>query len=261
MVNLIPMAGEGKRFSDAGYAMPKPLIEVSGKPMIIRAIESMPKSEKWIFVCREEHIEKYGLEKILTNAVPNCEIITVKNTTQGQLSSCMLAKDVLNANEEVFIGACDNSMLWDRTKFGALTSDKSIDCALWTFTRQMNLVANPNAWGWVKTDGKNNVSGISVKVPISTDPFNDQAIVGSFWFKSTELFISAAEELIAKNMRTNKEFYIDSIPEVLIAQHKKVVTFTVDKYVGFGTPNDLKTYQYWESYFKRTILDQVNLGY
>ncbi len=251
MTNLIPMAGEGRRFSDAGYTVPKPLIEVSGKPMIIRAIESMPESDRWIFICREDQIGTYGLDKILKDTVPNCEIITVKNTTQGQLSSCMLAKDLLDKNKELFIGACDNSMLWDKNRFNAIRSDTRIDAAIWTFTRQMNLVANPKAWGWVKKDNEQ-VTGISVKVPISADPFNDQAIVGSFWFRNADLFLSAAEELIAKNIRTNKEFYVDSIPEVLIANNKKVVHFTVDKYVGFGTPNDLKTYQYWESYFKRT---------
>lgn len=251
MTNLIPMAGEGKRFSDAGYSIPKPLIEISGKPMIIRAIESMPNSDKWIFVCREEHIEKYGMDKILRSKIPKCEIITVKNTTQGQLSSCMLAKDLLTPEEEVFIGACDNSMLWDKNKFDALKLDKNIDAVVWTFTRQMNLLANPKAWGWVNMQKRNEVTGISVKVLISDDPFNDQAIVGSFWFRTASSFLSAAEELIAKNMRTNKEFYVDSIPEVLISKHKKVASFLVDKYVGFGTPNDLKTYQYWESYFKK----------
>ena len=34
------MAGEGKRFKDAGYTIPKPLIEVDGKPMVIKALQS-----------------------------------------------------------------------------------------------------------------------------------------------------------------------------------------------------------------------------
>ena len=36
---LIPMAGAGKRFFDAGYVFPKPLIEVNNKPMIQWVIE------------------------------------------------------------------------------------------------------------------------------------------------------------------------------------------------------------------------------
>ena len=33
------MAGEGSRFQKAGYAFPKPLIEVNGKPMIQLVVE------------------------------------------------------------------------------------------------------------------------------------------------------------------------------------------------------------------------------
>ena len=35
MLNIvIPMAGRGSRFAEAGYVMPKPLIDVFGHPMI-----------------------------------------------------------------------------------------------------------------------------------------------------------------------------------------------------------------------------------
>jgi NDP-sugar pyrophosphorylase family protein len=38
---VIPMAGEGSRFSQAGYDLPKPLIPVIGKPMIQWVIENI----------------------------------------------------------------------------------------------------------------------------------------------------------------------------------------------------------------------------
>ncbi|MFA6531001.1 MAG: glycosyltransferase family 2 protein [Candidatus Micrarchaeia archaeon] len=252
MANLIPMAGEGKRFSDAGYSVPKPLITVSGKPMIIKAIESMPDSDKWIFICRKEHIANYGLDKILRGKIPNCEIITVDKTTDGQLASCLLARKLLDENEELFIGACDNSMVWERKKFEALRADSGIDAAVWAFTKQMNLTIKPTAWGWVDADSSGKVKGISVKVPISSEPYNDQAVIGSFWFRRAKDFLSAADEMKEKDIRVNNEFYVDSIPNVLISHGKNVASFLVDKYIGFGTPNDLKTYEYWEGYFKKT---------
>ena len=57
-VNLIPMAGAGKRFQEEGYTLPKPLILVDNKPMIVEACNSLPGAEEWIFVCREEHYIK-----------------------------------------------------------------------------------------------------------------------------------------------------------------------------------------------------------
>ena len=42
MINIvIPMAGMGKRFADAGYKDPKPFIDVLGKPMIQHVIENL----------------------------------------------------------------------------------------------------------------------------------------------------------------------------------------------------------------------------
>ncbi|MCC6274982.1 MAG: NTP transferase domain-containing protein, partial [Leptospiraceae bacterium] len=64
-VNLIPMAGAGKRFQDEGYNLPKPLIRVDGEPMILKACDSLPDADEWVFVCRSEHLRKSDLEQIL----------------------------------------------------------------------------------------------------------------------------------------------------------------------------------------------------
>jgi len=252
MINLVPMAGEGKRFKDAGYTIPKPLVFVSGKPMIIQAINTMPQSDKWIFICRKEHVENYKIDDILKREIPNVNIITVDKTTEGQAVTCLLAKNLIDRKEPLFIGCCDAGMVWNKNKWETLIVDKSIDAVIWTFTKQFNLIINSKAWGWVDVDGEENVvKRVSVKVPISDVPFNDQAIIGNFWFKTGQLFIDMAEELIRRNIRVNNEFYVDSIPNVMLEHGKKVVTFVVDKYIGWGTPNDLKTYEYWEEYFTK----------
>ena len=93
-VNLLPMVGLGSRFASAGYAMPKALIPIDGKPMVVRAIESMPAADEWVFVCRQEHLSDYGLGEILREAVPDCTIIPVHGNTAGQLSTCLLAETV-----------------------------------------------------------------------------------------------------------------------------------------------------------------------
>ena len=63
MTNLITLAGEGKRFYDCGIEKPKPLIEIGGIPMIIKAVNCLPKADKYVFVCREKHIKKFNLDK------------------------------------------------------------------------------------------------------------------------------------------------------------------------------------------------------
>ena len=46
---LVPMAGEGSRFKEAGYFFPKPIIEVLNKPMIQWVIESLNIEANYIF--------------------------------------------------------------------------------------------------------------------------------------------------------------------------------------------------------------------
>ncbi|MFH1401335.1 MAG: NTP transferase domain-containing protein, partial [Nanoarchaeota archaeon] len=70
IANLITMAGRGKRFSDAGYMLPKPLIDVHGKPMVHRVIDSLPPSDKWIFVVRDEHVKEHSIDKVIKERIP-----------------------------------------------------------------------------------------------------------------------------------------------------------------------------------------------
>ena len=50
---IIPMSGIGKRFIDAGYKDPKPLIQVEGKPIIQHVVERFPGETKFIFICND----------------------------------------------------------------------------------------------------------------------------------------------------------------------------------------------------------------
>ena len=47
-VNIIPMAGEGSRFVNQGYKLPKPLIPVNGVPMVVRAAKCLPDADLWL---------------------------------------------------------------------------------------------------------------------------------------------------------------------------------------------------------------------
>ena len=87
---IIPMAGRGTRFLEVGYTMPKPLIEVNGIPMIQLIVENLNISGKYIFVCRNEHYQNYGLKKLLEDISPQCEIILTDNVTEGAAATVLL---------------------------------------------------------------------------------------------------------------------------------------------------------------------------
>ncbi len=252
-MNLVLMAGQGKRFLDAGYTQSKPLIPVSGKPMIIRAVESMPAAQKWVFIVRPEHsIDEKEIMQTLASVSKDVTILVDPNPV-GQLNSALVAREHLNTDEPVFIGACDFGMVYDRAKYAeamSLQNPSQPDMLVWSFTRQPNLTRNPQAWGWLKVKPDNSITGVSVKVPISDDPFNDYAIEGSFSFKSGKIFLEIADELMRRGIKVKNEFYIDSMIDVAIDMGRRVVSFPVEKYIGWGTPADYEEYVWWEKAMK-----------
>ncbi len=104
-------------------------------------------------------------------------------------------------------------------------------------------------YGWVRAGADGRVQAVSVKVPFSEAPLADHVISGCFWFRTAALMTEGIDELIRSNRRVNHEFYMDSVPERLLARGHGVGVFEVDKYIGWGTPDDLEDYQRWERYF------------
>lgn len=251
ITNLIPAAGLGKRFSDAGYKLPKPLIKVKGQPMLLSAAASLPEADRWIFLCRQEHIKSHQIDQLLKKNFSQTKVISVPNLTEGQACTCLLGEKFVDRESVLNIGACDNGMVWSKEKFAAVMADPKVDAVAWTFRHNPNVTVNPKAWGWVVVDKNNFLKKVSVKVPISEDLMNDHAIIGSFTFKKAKYFFDNAKLMIKQNRRINNEFYVDELMNVLVEQGLRVKVFEVDKYIGWGTPNDLKTYQYWEGYFQK----------
>jgi dTDP-glucose pyrophosphorylase len=241
------MAGHGKRFTDAGYTASKSLIPVSGKPMIVRAVESMPEADEWVFVVRQEHLDEKEVMDTLKSVASKVTILVDPNPT-GQLRSCLVARKFIETDEPIFIGACDFGMIYDENEYLRVLQDPKSRVISWSFTQQPKLENNPTAWGWLKQDDQMMVKGVSVKAPISENPINDYAITGSFTFKSGNEFLKIADELMKRDIRVKGEFYIDSMLDLAIELGYSVTSFPVT-YVGWGVPADYEEYLYWEKVF------------
>jgi dTDP-glucose pyrophosphorylase len=253
-INLIPMAGAGQRFADVGYTLPKPLIPVANKPMIVRAAGCLPKPDQWIFVCRQEHITQAHIDRELQKLFTPAEIISVDRLTEGQACTCLLAKDKLDPTAVLTIGACDNAMNYDRAKFEAEIAAPDCDALIWTFRRNPAVLQDPRMYGWVEVDVANRVRRVSVKVPLSDQPMNDHAVIGAFTFKRAGDFVNAAEAMIRANRRIKNEFYVDEAMNLAVEQGLRVKVFEVQHYICWGTPRDLDTYNYWHGWFADTGL-------
>ena len=251
-ITLIPLAGRGSRFMKLDYKDPKPLIEVSGKPMIIQAANSLPNSQNQIFVTLKEHLKNHPLEKIIKSEFKKAKIISIDEVTKGQAITCSMGLKDVDINSPLLIAATDNGMMFDHDKYQKLIENKNVDAIIFTFRHHVSSKNNPQMYGWVKTDKKNNAKKISVKVPISNNPYEDHAIVGTFWFKKVQYYNQGLQKLLKKKITINNEYYIDSLMDELIKLEFNVKVFEVNDYICWGTPDDYKTFVYWQSFFHKT---------
>jgi len=130
---LIPMAGAGSRFAQAGYTFPKPLIEVEGKPMIQVVVENLNIDAHYIFLVQREHYEKYNLKQLLNLIAPDCDIIQIDGITDGAARTTLLAKELINTKEPLLIANSDQYVEWNSNEcLYAFTADE-IDGGIVTF--------------------------------------------------------------------------------------------------------------------------------
>ena len=106
---IMPMAGEGSRFLKEGWTTPKPLIELRGIPLFVRAIDSVAVEGavmKYSFIVRQEHIEHYHIDEQIKTIIPEANIFSVEKTTRGAVETCLIAENAIDENDAVIVMDC-----------------------------------------------------------------------------------------------------------------------------------------------------------
>ena len=248
---VIPMAGLGARFAKEGYAVTKPLIPVSGKPMVLQATHDLPAADQQAFVLRSDMPGHADIAAELTQTYPNAVIKTIAEVTEGQACTALIGLDALgDAAGPVTFGACDNGALYDMTAFQALCDDPAVDVIVWGVRGHANALRHPQMYGWIDADASGVIRSISVKTPLA-NPAQDPIVLGTFTFRRAEDFRYSTDRLIARDGRVNGEFYIDSCINDALALGLRCQLFEVENFLSWGTPNDLRSFDYWQSCFHK----------
>ena len=226
---IIPMAGKGSRFAEQGYVMPKQLIMVDNKQTIDWNLSSIKDLEQYnlIFIIRQEHVNNFALDEILKQKFGSeIKIIILEKITRGSTETCLLAKDLIeNKSLPLIINTLD---VYFEPQFNFDSIPDSSDGVILTFkstSKTCSYVKLENG-KVIQTAEKENIS--------------ENAAVGIYYFKSGEMFFNYAEKMIADDLRTNNEFYICPIYNLLIQDGLTVTTQPVDKMHLMGTPEELE---------------------
>ena len=228
---LIPMAGAGSRFEQAGYTFPKPLIDVKNKPMIQVVVENLNIKANYIYIVQKSHREKYNLDTLLNLITPGCRIVEVDGLTEGAACTALLAKEFIDNDQPLFFANSDQFVEWDSNEFMYKMNETEADGGIVTFE------ATHPKWSFAKIDENGLVTEVAEKNPIS-----NIATVGYYYWKHGSDFVKYAEQMIDKDVRVNNEFYVCPVFNEAVGDGKQIRTFNISKMWGLGTPEDLKYY-------------------
>ena len=244
---LIPAAGKGMRFIKDGFTTHKPLIEISKKPILIQSILTHPNYKNLNVILSNKNKSYNKLNQKVKKYFPKSKINILNKHTKGQAITCLEILKKENTKLPITIGSCDTGLIYNQKKFLKLYNKLDTDIIVWSTTGHIESIRNPKQFGWIKAN-KDKINFVSVKKPLKNINY-DPIILGTFTFKKIEYFINSVNSMIKRKALVNNEFYIDTCINDAIKLGYNCKIFLVDDYLPWGTPNDYKTFKYWQKYF------------
>jgi dTDP-glucose pyrophosphorylase len=231
---VIPMAGRGSRFANAGYNQPKPLIPVHGIPMIRLVIENIrpARDHRFVFICQNAHLREFGLANLLQEWAPGAEIIGLNEITEGAACTVLLARTFIDSADPLMIANSDQYVDADIDAYLSGQDIRGLDGLI------MTMPADDPKWSFVGIDGRKLVTRVVEKEVIS-----NIATVGIYNFTRGADYVRAADAMIAKNLRVNNEFYVAPVYNELIGEGQRIGFYDIgDTMHGLGVPDDLAAF-------------------
>lgn len=249
MLNIVvPMAGRGSRFAKEGYELPKPLIDVNGKHMIEVVVNNLtPKCDhRFIFICQNEHIEKYNLDSVFRKACKNFEVIGIDGVTEGAAITVLKARHFIDSEIPLMIANSDQWIDADINDYLNDMSKRELDGSMLT------MKANDAKWSYAKVDSSGFVSEVVEKIVIS-----DEATVGIYNFARGSDFCKYADCMISQDIRSNGEFYVAPVYTIMAKTGARIGLYNIGEegngMYGLGIPADLKLFLDNDIHLKATV--------
>ena len=235
----MPMAGEGSRFLKEGWTTPKPLIELNGQPLFKHAISSVTDKDiqmKYSFIVRQEHIDKYQIDKGIRSFLPEANLFSVVKTARGAVETCLIAENAIADDDAVIVMDCD--LEFRSKKFMEIIKqilNKPIEEA--TGGALVSFESNEPRYSYAALGEDGFVARTAEKEVIS-----NHALCGAYFFASGRRFKQIAHLLLAEPAFTKPEYYVSLLFNYLLKDGEKVWLAPMEEYYSYGTPEELKRY-------------------
>ena len=253
---IIPMAGAGQRFIDAGFEVIKPLIDIEGVPAIVHVIEMFGEGNDFIFVCNNDHRETTPLESVLKTACPEGKLVWMDSHKKGPVYSILATVDYINDEEEIFVNYCDLINRWEFPRLVREARESHYHGALSAF-RGFHPVSlghsdDPDrpAFAHMRVNDRNECIEVAEKRAFTDNRMNEFSSAGGHYFSRGAYVKKYFKEAIAKGLKVNGEYYVSLIFNLMVDDGLKVTVHEIDQHIGFGTPEDYYQYKFWSGYFR-----------
>ena len=256
------MSGFGERFRRAGYDVPKPLIEVDGRPIIGHVIDMFPGETDFIFICNEEHLANldYRMEKILQELCPTGRIVGIPAHKLGPIYAVRQVEHLLDPARPVVVNYCDFSCYWDWNHFKSFVAKKACAGAIPAYKGFHPHTLGTTNYAYMKevpgvTPGQHSgfLQDIQEKQPYTDNRMDEYASSGTYYFASAKIMKETFAKTMDQNLNVGGEFYVSLAYKPLLAEGKKIAIYPLQHFMQWGTPDDLAEYKSWSQTFRSLI--------
>jgi NDP-sugar pyrophosphorylase family protein len=245
---IIPMSGLGKRFLDAGYEKPKPLIKVNGKRIIEHVTSMFEGNHDFIFICNKEHLDTTDMWSILKSLNPENKIISIPQHNQGPVFSITHIFDHIGDEEDVLISYCDYCMEWDFKSFQEKIKTEQFAGAVPAYTGFHPHLLRRELYAGILVDN-GIMKDIREKYSFTFNPEESHHSPGVYYFSRGDTFKKYVGELLNSNLRHDGEAYVSMLYYFYLRDDHKIYVPEVKKFIQWGTPIDLEEFEGWSRYF------------
>lgn len=252
------MSGQGTRYQKAGYTDPKPLIAVNGIPMIERLLEKFPLSWACTFVLAENHKDS-GLVELLKKLRPTSQILFVTVHQQGPAFPLEQSLSYLPEDAGLLVSYCDYGLCWDPWHFQDFVSYTDCEACLISYRGFHAHYLSPVPYAYSRLTGEL-VAEVREKGSFTADREAEFASCGAYYFKNKKVLAKALSFQKQQDLKVNGEYYTSLTVEALLQsqQQAQVRIYEIPYFFQWGTPEDLKDFEYWETVFKNKNRHEQN---
>ena len=227
---VIPMAGLGKRFSDVGYSVPKPLLPLGNKTMIEAVIDNLYyPTFNFIIVANEHQIDI----TTLTNLLPEVTIVPVNYVPCGPAKTVLHVENLINNNDPLFIVNCDQIIEdFSYVQFENICNYNEVDGVIGVF----HSTSPKNSY--VRINDNTEVIEVREKQVISNIATN-----GLHYWSRGKYFVESAYSMITNKETYNNEYYVAPSYNYMVNQGMKVMPYYFNMHFPIGIPVDYENYK------------------